>query len=99
MSSVLLLVDRLSLTLEQFSYHHSRLAYHCMTNRYTTSYRSYNLHSRRYQLRRRVSLLHAEYQNGCKIPNDHRLRSYYHHIRRIPLSISGSHPASRSGYW
>ena len=70
-----------------------------MTNRYTTSYRSYHTRSRRYNLCKRVSLIQAEFQNGRQIPRSHTLRSYYHYIRRIPLSISGSHPASRSGYW
>ena len=63
-----------------------------MTNRYTTTYRSYNLRSRRYRLRKRVSLVHAEFQNGYQIPRRSSLRSYRHWICRIPVSVSGSHP-------
>ena len=70
-----------------------------MTNRYTTSYRSYNLRSRRYHLRKRVSLVHAEFQNGYQIPHRNTLRSYRHWICRVPLFISGSHPTSRLDFW
>ena len=70
-----------------------------MTNRYTTSYRSYNLRSRRYSLRRQVSLVHAEYLNGIVLPRHHSLRSYRHWICRVPISTSGNHPARRFDFW
>ena len=70
-----------------------------MTNRYTTSYGSYNLRSRRYHLRKRVSLAQAEFINGRQIPRSSNLRSYYHWIRCGPLSASGSHSVGRSDFW
>ena len=70
-----------------------------MTNRYTTTYRSYNTRSRRYSLRKRVSLVYAEYQNGRKIPHRNSLRSYRHWVCRIPLSTSGNCPIGRLDFW